>query len=351
MSHPAYIGNQPRNSADLGRWLGRRAREAALEPELPIIDAHHHLWDFPAVGNRYLLPDYLADVQGGHNIVASVYVEAAAMWRADGPEALRPVGEVEFAAGMAAMADSGTYGPCRIAAAIVAHADLRLGAQVREVLLAQQAAAGGRLRGIRHQVAHATGAVGKYIKHPVDADLMYQAGFRAGVAQLAPLGLSFDAWLYHPQLAGLRDLARAFPDTVIVLNHVGGVLGVDAYAGRQAQAFAQWSEQMAALADCPNVVVKLGGMGMPVFGFGFETGDGPPTSAQLAERWQPYIERCIGLFGAQRCLFESNFPVDRQSCDYNALWNAFKLATQSLPSADRRAVFMETARRVYRIAI
>ncbi|MEN4922034.1 amidohydrolase family protein [Achromobacter spanius] len=346
-----YTGNQPRSTADLESWLGRTRREAALEPELPIIDAHHHLWDFPAAGNRYLLPDFLQDIQGGHNIVATVYVEAASMWRAQGPASLRPVGEVEFAAGMGAIADSGTYGPCRIAAGIVAHADLRLGAAVGDVLRAAQAASGGRLRGIRHQVAHADGAVGRHIRHPVPVHLMGQADFRAGFAELARMGLSFDAWMYHPQLDDLVQLARAFPDTCIVLNHVGGVLGVDAYGGRREQAFSEWSQSMAQVARCANVVVKVGGMGMPVFGFGFEKADGPAGSAELARLWKPYIDVCLERFGPQRCLFESNFPVDRQSCDYNALWNAFKIATRDLTEDERRALFMDTARRVYRLDV
>lgn len=346
-----FQGNQPRPTAILNAWLARRPRERALEPELPIIDPHHHLWDFPEEGKRYLLDDLFADLNGGHNIVATVFVEASAMLRHDGPEALKPLGEVEFARGMGAMADSGLYGPCRVAAGIVAHADLTLGERVVQVLEAEREASGGRLRGIRHQVAQARGAVGRYIKKPAPARLMSDPAFRAGFAQLAPLGLSFDAWLYHPQLDDLIELAEHFPETSIVLNHAGGMIGVDHFASRRDEAFDAWRRDMRRLASKPNVAVKVGGMGMAVFGFGFEQRDGPAGSEQLAARWKPYIDACLEYFGASRCMFESNFPVDKQSCDYVSLWNAFKLASVELSASERAALFSGTAARVYRIAM
>jgi L-fuconolactonase len=348
---PAFRGNQPRTTAALEAWLARRPREAALEPALPIVDPHHHLWDFPAHGNRYLLDDLLADVRGGHHVVATVFVEAGAMLRAAGPIEWRSLGEVEFATGMAAMADSGGYGPCRVAAGIVAHADLRLGERVGEILEAQSRASGGRLRGIRHQVAHDGGSIGSHIKQRAPEHLLLDPRFQAGFAQLARFGLSFDAWLYHPQLDDLVELAASFPQTTIVLNHVGAPLGVDVFAAHRTETFAAWRKDVARLAACGNVVVKVGGMGMPQFGFGFEQRDVPPSSEELALAWRPLFDVCLESFGPDRCMLESNFPVDKQSGDYNSVWNAFKLMSAALPESDRRALFSGTAARTYRLKI
>ena len=224
-----YPGLTYRNDADLKAWLAKRPPETALEPELPIIDPHHHFWDAAHRG-RYFLPELLADVSGGHNIVATVFLECQAMYRKHGPAEMAPVGEVEFVNGIAAMSASGNYGPCRVAEAIIGHADLTLGARVRDVLEAQIAVAGGRFRGIRYGVSwDASEAISKYISRFVPPKLARDTKFREGFAQLARLGLSFESWQYHPQLSDAIDLARAFPDTTIVLNHVGGVLGVGPY--------------------------------------------------------------------------------------------------------------------------
>src|SRR6476646_6812445 len=217
-----YPGLIYRKDADLKAWLEKRPREAALEPDLPIIDPHHHLWDTPQRGH-YFLPELLADIGGGHNIVATVFLECHAMYRKNGPAEMAPVGEVEFVNGIAAMSASGTYGPCRVAEAIIGHADLTLGARVREVLEAEIAVGGGRFRGIRYGVSwDGSDAVGKFAARFVPPHLVLDPKFREGFAQLAPLGLSFDSWQYHPQLADVADLARSFPDTTIVLNHAGG---------------------------------------------------------------------------------------------------------------------------------
>ncbi len=328
-------------------WLARRS-EPALEPALPIVDAHHHLWDRP--GWRYLLDELLADIkESGHTIAATVFMQCLAMHRAHGPEALRPVGETEFVNGVAAMAASGIYGPARICAGIVGRADLRLGAAVKEVLTAHIHAGGGRFRGIRYITTSDADATLMNPLNAAPAGLLADATFRAGFAQLAPLNLSFDAWLFHTQIDELTDLARAFPQTRISLNHVGGVLGIGAYAGKRDGIFARWSRSIRALAGCPNVFVKVGGLGMRINGFGFEKAADPPSSDALAATWRPYVETCIDAFGVERCMFESNFPVDKGSYSYGAGWNAFKRLTQSASAAEKTALFSATATRFYRL--
>ena len=328
-------------------WLDRR-REEIIEPDLPIVDPHHHLVERPETG-RYLLPELLADTSDGHNITATVYLEWLSMYRAQGPVELRPVGEVEFANGVAAMAASGTYGRTQICAGIVGYADLTLGAPVEKVLQAMIQAGGGRFRGIRFITA----------SHPEQAawssavirpeGLLMNPKLREGFARLAPLGLSFDAWMYHTQLSELVDLARAFPGTQIVLDHVGGAIGLGPYAGKRDEVFVAWSRQIHELATCPNVHIKLGGLGMRMFGFTHHLGELPPSSEELAAAWRPYIETCIAAFGPERAMFESNFPVDKGSCSYSVLWNAFKRIAAGCSAAERAALFAGTATKLYRL--
>ena len=343
-----YRGSTYRDEAGLRAWLAKAPPEAALEPELPIIDPHHHLWQTPARGT-YLLADVLADIGGGHNVVATAFVECRAMYRAEGPMEMRPVGEIEFVNGIAAMSASGGFGPCRIAEAIVGHADLTLGARVRDVLEAEIAAGGGRMRGIRFSVPWDASEVGKYVSRVVRPRQLMDADFRAGFAQLAKLGLSFDSWLYFPQIPELTDLARAFPDTTIILDHVGGMLNVGPYAGRQPEILKSWGKDIAELAKCPNVNVKIGGLGMINLGFDFHERAAPSSSNELAAAWRPYVETCIEAFGAERCMFESNFPPDKQSCGYTELWNAFKHITQGASASEKKALYSGTAARVYRM--
>ena len=344
-----YPGISYRGDGALQTWLARRPPEAALEPALPIIDPHHHFWDTPARG-RYLIDELLQDIGGGHTIVATVFVECRSMYKKAGPRELAPVGEVEFVNGIAAMSASGNYGPSRVAEGIVGHADLTLGARVRETLEAEIAAGGGRFRGIRHGLAmDAAPQIARHALRHTPPHLARDATFREGFAQLAPLGLSFEAWQYHPQLPDLIDLARAFPDTTIILNHVGGVLGVGPYAGKRQEVLANWRRDIAELAKCPNVVVKLGGVGMISFGFDFHEREMPPSSEELAAAWRQYLEPCIEAFGAERAMFESNFPPDKQSGGYTELWNAFKRITRGASAAEKRALYAGTAARVYRI--
>jgi predicted TIM-barrel fold metal-dependent hydrolase len=346
-----YRGLIYRQDADLAAWLAKRPREAALEPDLPIIDPHHHFWDTPHRG-RYFLPDLLADIGGGHNIVATVFLECQAMYRKNGPAEMAPVGEVEFVNGIAAMSASGNYGPCRVAEAIIGYADLTIGGRVREVLEAQLAVGGGRFRGIRYGVSwDGSDAISKFISRSVPPHQVRDARFREGFAQLAKLGLSFESWQYHPQLSDAIDLARAFPETTIILNHVGGVLGVGPYSGRRAEILAGWRKDIEELAKCPNVNVKLGGIGMTSFGFDLLERDVPPSSEELAAAWRQYVEPCIEAFGVNRCMFESNFPPDKQSCGYTELWNAFKRITAGATADEKTALYSGTAARVYRLTV
>ncbi|MBA3810463.1 MAG: amidohydrolase family protein [Caulobacteraceae bacterium] len=343
--------------------------ETILEPDLPIIDPHHHLWDRPAAliatlppprhgfehllrrVPRYLLDELLADLASGHNVRATVYLECGSMYRAAGPAALRPVGETEFVACVAAVTESGAYGDVRACAGIVGHADLTLGDPVADVLEAHLAAGGGRFRGIRQSASFDPDSEVLGPLARIGAGLYRSAKFRDGFARLAPLGLSFDAWLLEPQLGDLVNLARAFPETAIVLDHVGTPLGIGAYAGRRQERFGAWRQSMAALAALPNVSVKVGGLAMVFAGFPSFMASRPAPSAQLAAEWKPYVEACIEAFGVGRCMFESNFPVDSGSCGYAVLWNAFKRLTAGCSADEKAALFSETARRVYRLEI
>jgi predicted TIM-barrel fold metal-dependent hydrolase len=325
-------------------WLDRR-NEPILEPELPIVDPHHHLWD--RAGWRYLLDDLLADTNSGHNILATVFVQARAFHKADGPVELQPVGETEFVNGVAAMTASGIYGKIRACAGIVANADLSLGSRVEPVLEAHVRAGGGRFRGIRHIVAYDDDP---QVRNPAFSSLPGLLGdkkFREGFAVLHRLGYSFDAWLYHPQIDELASLADAFPDARIVLNHVGGPVGINAY--KHKEVFPGWKTSIEALAKRQNVHVKLGGLGMRIGGFGFEQHADPPSSQTLADTWRPYIETCIAAFGPARGMFESNFPVDKGSYSYPAFWNACKLLAKGASAAEKADLFAGTAKRFYQL--
>jgi predicted TIM-barrel fold metal-dependent hydrolase len=327
-------------------WLDRRT-EPILEADLPIVDPHHHLWDRP--GWRYLLDELLADTGSGHNIVATVFVQARAMARAAGPVEMRPVGETEFVNGVAAMSASGIYGKTKACAGIVGHADLTLGSRVEPVLAALMRAGGDRFRGIRHISAWDGDETIRNPAYSPPPNLLADKTFREGFAVLGRLGLSFDAWLYHPQIEELTDLARAFPQTKIVLNHVGGPIGIGAYAGKHKAVFPGWAASIKALAACPNVCVKVGGLGMRMGGFGFHEEAEPPSSQTLAAAWRPYVETCVEAFGPSRCMFESNFPVDKGSYSYPVFWNACKLLAKGASPADKADLFAGTAARFYRL--
>lgn len=340
--------------------------EAILEPDLPIVDPHHHLWDrraYAAPGEtaehpfmtairdrrRYLLDELLEDTGSGHNVIATVFVECGAFYKADGPADVRPVGETEFVNGEAAMSASGTYGDMRACAGIVGKADLLLGDAVAPVLEAHVRAGGGRFRGIRNSASFEEDKEVLGPLNRVEAGLYLSNPFRSGFKHLGKMGLSFDAWLLEPQLPDLIDLARAFPDTPIVLDHVGTPLGRGRYTGKLEERFGIWRDNIGELAKSPNVVVKLGGLAMAFCNFPSFLAEPRAPSTQLAEEWRPYIETCIEAFGAERCMFESNFPVDMGSCSYATLWNAFKMIAKGASAQEKTALFSGTAAKVYKL--
>jgi len=328
-------------------WLALRT-EAIIEPELKIVDPHHHLWD--RQDNRYLFHDLLADMNAGHNVVSTVFVQCRTMLRAEGPAALAPLGEVEFVTGIAAMSASGIYGAARACAGIVAGADLQLGEKVAPVLELMAHSAGGRLRGVRNPVVwHSSPGVQSSTASPPPKGLMADTAFRKGVVQLGLLGLSLDVWAYHTQLSEIYELAKANPKVTVIVDHFGGPVGVGPHAADMSEMFKQWRSGIALVASLPNTVIKMGGAGMPVFGIRFDQASTPPASEQLAIAWRAYFETCVELFGPDRCMFESNFPVDKGMFSYQVLWNGFKRLAKDCSAAEKTALFSGTAERVYRL--
>ena len=327
-------------------WLAL-TQEPTLEPDLPICDCHHHFWDFRSERvpyQRYLLHELADDINSGHNVRSTVFIEARSMYRSDGPPELRSAGEVEFVQGMAAASASGLYGPGRGAAAIIGNADLKLGEGVEPTLEALQAASPNRFRGIRHSVG--------WDPHPdvlsreVEGLLAYD-NYRAGARALARRGLVLDCAMYFHQLPQMAEFAKAVPDLTIILNHIGGPMLVGPYAGREEEVMPAWRQGLEAVAESPNVVIKLGGVGMPRYGFDWHLRDQPVGSEEMAESIAPLMNTCIEAFGPSRSMFESNFPVDKVSFSYNVMYNAFKRMTTGYSAGERAYMFHDTAARVY----
>ena len=329
-------------------WLALTP-EPTLEPELPICDPHHHFWDLRPERipyQRYLLHELAADVNSGHNVRTTVFIEARSMYRSDGPEELRSVGEVEFVQGLAAASASGLYGPTRAATAIIGAADLSLGEAVEPILDALQAGCPNRFRGVRRSAS--------WDPHPdvenrAEQGLLASENFRIGARVLARRGLSLENTLYFPQLPELVDFANAVPDLTIVLNHIGGLYRVGSYANRDDEVIPTWRSGIAAVAACPNIYLKLGGVGQPRYGFDWYTWDKPIGSEEMAQALSPLMNYCIEQFGPGRCMFESNFPPDKVSASYNVLFNAFKRLSDGYSASERAALFHDTATRVYQI--
>ncbi len=316
--------------------------EEVVDPGLKIIDPHHHLWKIP--GLDYLLEDLWSDTGSGHRVVKTVFIECHASYRDDGPDHLRPVGETEFVAGLAADSEAGPGSPI---AGIVAHADLRLGDLLPEVLNAHVEASGGRFRGIRHAISHPTHPKVLAIPGGAPAGLSTDEDFRDGVRLLGRLGHTYESWHYHYQLPDFVDLARSAPDTTIILDHFGTPLGVGPWATKRDEIFEQWKVDIAEAARCPNMVAKLGGLAMPDNGYGWHLADRPPTSDDLMAAHRSHYLHTIDCFGPERCMFESNFPVDRVSVSYRVLFNAFKKMVADFTDDERAAMFSSTAERVY----
>ena len=328
-------------------WLARHV-EDILEPDIPIVDAHHHIWDQP--GNIYGIDELRADVLSGHRVVATVFVQAHHAYRSTGPEALRCVGETERIEQLAndaqASKDAATFTPC---AAIVGFADLMLGKEVAQVLEAHRAASPRRFRGVRHSVARDPHFPEGIVLRPAPPRLLAEPRFRAGLATLAEHGLSFDAMLYHSQINELAAAARAVPELPIVLDHFGCIIGVGPYVGHERETFSTWRKDIQELALSPNVSIKLGGMGMIICGARFHEIALPPSSKALADAWRPHVETCIEAFGVNRCMFESNFPVDKAMFSYPVLWNAFKRLTAGASAREKAMLLGANAARFYKI--
>jgi len=346
---PAALPSMPASQAPIRTdWLAKHIEEI-LEPGLPIIDPHHHLYDRPRY--TYLFPELLADVGSGHNIRATLYEQAGSMYRADGPEELKSLGETEFVCGVAAMSASGNYGPTRCIAGIVGYVDLRLGSRAKGVLERHIAVSDRRLRGIRNGSTWSDDPVLKGFGGAAGPELYLDKSFREGFSALVALDLTFDAWLFQTQLGDVIDLARAFPQARIVLNHVGGPIAIGPYAGKRDEAFVAWRASIREVASFPNTYVKLGGLGMKMIGFDFFEKPEPPSSQDLEKAWRPYIEACIAAFGPQRSMFESNFPVDKGTCSYQVLWNAFKRIAAEHSADEKTALFSGAARMAYRLDV
>ncbi|AHG64122.1 amidohydrolase family protein [Advenella mimigardefordensis] len=328
-------------------WLCRAESEPVLEPELSIIDSHMHLWEHKT-GYTYFVKEFAEDVATcGHKIDSTVFIECRSMYRSRGPEHIKSVGETEFASGMAAIAASGIYTSCRVADAIVGFADLTSGEKLRETIEAHMSVANGRFRGIRQGAKWDADRTIKGSLPNARPGLYLDPSFAIGLEMLTAMGLSFDASVFHPQIQDVATLARAHPNTRIVVNHLGSPLGYATYESRRSEVRAAWLSSMRDLAQCPNVSVKLGGLLMCLGNFDFTQEKKPPDSVQLAELWRPYIEPCIELFGANRCMASSNFPVEKAGVPYGTLWNTFKRVTAGCSEYEKKMIFSGTARRFY----
>jgi L-fuconolactonase len=437
--------DQEEEQARLHRWLARAPEEEVLEPSLPIVDPvrrlspctslsrppilsvstpaapsqcgareqHHHLWDLRDrdggggfAQKLYLTQEIVAELrESGHDVRQTIFMQCNAFHRANGPEELRPVGETEFAHGVAAMSASGAYGSTRICAGIVSTVDLGLGASRVRAALAAHMRASPNFRGIRAPLPPAEGLT---------------ANFDAAFAELGHLGLVYEQYAHdwEANLPVLVQLAERHPAVRIVINHLGGKLDWDEMPPGSA-AFGRWRECLVAAAACPNIVMKCGGLTppsrMPIH-MSRRAQQAPVSSAELARLWLPYHEAAIRAFGPKRCMFESvsratwpqnptpspapphpelpwrglaglasatlagvpaevvadwlrmrvrvfllppsrycrprqNFPVDKECVSYRSLWNAFKRIAERLrlSADDKAAIFHDTAAQVYRL--
>lgn len=344
--------NQPtafgRISPPRAGWLAKAPPEAIIDSGLAVVDTHHHVWPWVERG-RYMLDDVLADTATGHNVESTVFIECRFQYRTDGPAEFKSVGEVETVTAIARDCETKHKGKTRVAAGIVGYADLAMGDRVEPVLAALIKAGEGRFKGVRNS--------GGWHEDPIIGNNHHGAGpghylrkdFQAGLNRLTGLGLSLDALVFHHQHADMLALARACPDANIIMNHTGMPLGYGPFAGKQKEVLAVWRQHLPDIAACPNVTMKLGGMMMRLASYDYNQIPAPPSSEELARQWRPYIEPCIELFGAKRCTFESNFPVDKMGIGYAALWNAFKRIASGASPDEKTALFSGTAKRVYRL--
>lgn len=345
-----YKGNQPRSTNELKEWHAKAEVPVAVEPDLPIVDPHHHLFGSSSDRLYYELDDLKTDLDSGHRVIGTVYVEAYdSGWRTTGPVEMRPVGETEKIAKLTERPIKTVKGECHVAAGIVCFVDLTLGDGVPDVLDAHLEVSDGRLRGLRHRTQRVEGDIACVISNMPPAQMTANPAFRRGLAQLSRYDLPFDVSLYHPQIAEVIDLVDAFPNTVFVLNHVAVPIGVAEFSHRRTETVKVWEEGIRRLAERPNTRMKVGGMGQPIFGYGFERREAPASAQELAQAWKPRFSTCIEAFGSDRCMFESNFPVDKQSASYCDTWSAFKLLTADASAQDRANLFYRSACKTYRL--
>jgi predicted TIM-barrel fold metal-dependent hydrolase len=327
-------------------WL-ETSQEVVVDPDIPIVDPHHHVLDMPT--HRYMFEDVLEDFGSGHNVVASVYVQCNSMYRASGPEEMKSVGETEFVNGIAAQSASGKYGPTRVFAGIVGSTDLRLGSAVEPVLEAHIRAGGNRFRGIRPTIVwHEDPDV-----RPIDIDghLLVEPKAKEAIKSLERMGLTLDAWAFFTQLEDTLEICRLFPDLTVIVDHTGGPLGFGPYEGRRDEFFGVWRERIETIASCPNAYMKIGGLGMRYAGFNFNTLPQAPSSDMLVQAWKPYVESCVEAFGPSRCMFESNFPIDKGMFSYQVVWNAFKKLSSQYTLEERLRLLGGTAAAAYRLRL
>ncbi len=334
-------------TAERQAWLAQ-IQEETIDPQRPIVDAHHHLWEDFGIG-RYLLDDFWHDTGSGHNIVKSVFVECGVAYHQEGPEHLKPAGETAFAADLAHRSRSADRGQPAVAG-IVSYADLRLPPeQLAELLAAHKEAGRGLFRGIRQALVRVPEGASLLAPEEIQGprNLYADPDFRRGLARLGQDGLSYESWHYHTQLPEFLELARAVPDTLMILNHLGHPIGVDRWAGRRDEVYDQWCHDIAAIARCENTVIKLGGMAMPDNGWGWHEAERPPTSDEFARAQSPWYLHALECFGSERCMFESNFPMDRFSLSYQVYWNGVKKIVADFSECEKGALFSDTAKRVY----
>ena len=333
---------------DIGNkeWLDL-VKEEIIDPEREIVDPHHHLWSGEA-RTDYLLEDLWSDTGSGHNIKKTMFIQCRTHLRTEGPEHLEPVGEMDFITKIAEQSRKGSENQS-IIAGVIAHANLNFGDLIEETLDAHEEAGPGLLRGIRHAVARDDNP--ENLAHPGlgEKGQLSREGFREGVRRLGRRGLTFDSWHYHHQMKEFIELAKAVPDTAIILDHFGTILGVGPYADKKDEIFQEWKKDMAELAKCENVHAKLGGLAMPDNGFGWHLKPTPPTSDEFVAAQKKYYLHTIDCFGPERCMFESNFPVDRCSISYHVLWNGFKKMVADFSEDEKKLMFSGTATRVYNL--
>lgn len=332
------------NTDDHKTWLAQ-VQEEAIEPDIPIIDPHHHLW--MRQPPPYFLREFVEDLYTGHRVVATVYSECHSMYRQSGPEELKVVGESEFVSGMAAMSDSGEFGETEICKAMIGQADMMLGKDVAKVLDAHEVASGGRFRGIRLSAAwHEDKSLFRrhdqqhYLAEPIVRD---------AIGVLQDREFVMDVWVYHQQLREVAEVAKEFEDLKIVLNHTGMPVLGGPNKGRAAGVFDEWLSGIKQVAEYPNVVIKLGAL--PLRAKDRQNPELPPTSEEIQQAWGKWIEPCIDQFGPSRCMFESNFPVHKNWCSYQILWNGFKRITKSYSPDEKRSMYFDTANRIYDVGV